>query len=121
MTKKSKGLGDTISKITEATGIKSVVDKISEITGVPCNCEKRKQALNKLFPYARPFTDDELKVYLEVLPRLKSGQINGQDNATLTKLYNKVFNANKKPTRCTSCVKETIAKLAKVYVNTCEV
>ena len=70
---------------------------------------------------ARPFTDDELKVYLEVLPRLKSGQINGQDNATLTKLYNKVFNANKKPTRCTSCVKETIAKLAKVYVNTCEV
>ena len=52
---------------------------------------------------------------------LKSGQINGQDNATLTKLYNKVFNANKKPTSCTSCVKQTIAKLAKVYVNTCEV
>ena len=29
MTKKSKGLGDTISKITEATGIKAVVDKVS--------------------------------------------------------------------------------------------
>ena len=116
--KKSKGLGDSLEKAFKATGI----DKVAKaVLGDDCGCEKRKQALNKIFPYARPFTDDELKVYLEVLPRLKSGQINGQDNATLTKLYNKVFNANKKPTRCTSCVKETIAKLAKVYVNTCEV
>ena len=118
MTKKSKGLGDSLEKAFKATGI----DKVAKaVLGDDCGCEKRKQALNKIFPYARPITDDELKVYLEVLPRLKSGQINGQDNATLTKLYNKVFNANKKPTSCTSCVKETIAKLAKVYVNTCEV
>ena len=48
---KSKGLGDTIEKITKATGIKKVVDKVSESTGKDCGCSKRKETLNKLFPY----------------------------------------------------------------------
>lgn len=43
---KSKGLGDTIEKITTATGIKKVVDKISEATGKDCGCEERKARLN---------------------------------------------------------------------------
>lgn len=49
--KESKGLGDTIHKITTATGIKTVVDKISEKTGKPCGCNQRREALNKMFPY----------------------------------------------------------------------
>ena len=48
---KSKGLGDTIAKITKATGIKKVVDKVSEVTKKPCNCGERKDTLNRLFPY----------------------------------------------------------------------
>ena len=48
---KSKGLGDTIEKITKATGIKKVVEKISKVTGKDCGCNKRKQQLNRLFPY----------------------------------------------------------------------
>jgi len=47
----SRGLGDTIHKITTATGIKKVVDKISEKTGKPCGCGQRRDALNKMFPY----------------------------------------------------------------------
>jgi glycerol dehydrogenase-like iron-containing ADH family enzyme len=47
----SRGLGDDIAKITEATGIKSVVDKVSEAINVPCGCKKRQEALNNLFPY----------------------------------------------------------------------
>lgn len=43
---KSKGLGDTIEKITIATGIKTVVDTISEATGKDCGCSKRKERLN---------------------------------------------------------------------------
>ena len=42
----SKGLGDTIEKITTATGIKAVVDKVSEVTKKPCGCNKRKESLN---------------------------------------------------------------------------
>ena len=33
MKEKSKGLGDTIEKITKATGIKKIVKKISKATG----------------------------------------------------------------------------------------
>ena len=119
---KDKGLGDTIERITKATGIKAVVDKVSEITGKDCNCNERRDKLNKMFPYAkvRQFTEDELNIYEEVLPRLKSGTIKGQDQATLVRLYNKVFNANKKPSSCSSCVQQTLAKLAKVYVNSCK-
>ena len=51
MTKKSKGLGDSIEKITKATGIKKVVDAVSKITKKPCNCGQRKDTLNRLFPY----------------------------------------------------------------------
>jgi hypothetical protein len=48
---KSKGLGDSIEKITKATGIKKVVDAVSKVTGKDCGCNKRKNQLNKLFPY----------------------------------------------------------------------
>tara|TARA_Y100000114_G_scaffold40647_1_gene36150 strand:+ start:2735 stop:2917 length:183 start_codon:yes stop_codon:yes gene_type:complete len=48
---KSKGLGDTVEKITTKTGIKKIVEKVSEITKKPCNCGKRKDALNNMFPY----------------------------------------------------------------------
>ena len=43
----SKGLGDSIEKFTKATGIKKLADKIPG----GCGCEKRKETLNKYFPY----------------------------------------------------------------------
>ena len=48
---KSKGLGDSIEKITKATGIKKVVDKVAKATGKDCGCDKRQDTLNRLFPY----------------------------------------------------------------------
>ena len=44
---KSKGLGDSIEKFTKATGIKKVVEKVAP----NCGCRKRKDKLNKMFPY----------------------------------------------------------------------
>lgn len=49
--KTSKGLGDTIEKVTEATGIKAAVEWFSEATGIDCGCDVRKEKLNKIFPY----------------------------------------------------------------------
>ena len=40
------GLGDTIEKITTATGIKKAVDTVSKVTGRECGCGRRKQKLN---------------------------------------------------------------------------
>lgn len=48
---KSKGLGDSLEKFTKATGIKKVVEKVSEATGKDCGCGKRKDTLNRIFPY----------------------------------------------------------------------
>ena len=49
--RKLRGLGDTIERIAKLTGIKKVVDKI---TGEKdCGCNKRKEALNKKFPYKK--------------------------------------------------------------------
>ena len=45
----SKGLGDTIEKFTKATGIEKIAKKIPG----GCGCRKRKEALNKAFPYKK--------------------------------------------------------------------
>ena len=45
--KKSEGLGDSIDKITTATGIKALVKWIS---GDDFNCYSRQDKLNKMFP-----------------------------------------------------------------------
>ena len=49
--KKSKGLGDTVAKITKATGIKKVVDTVAKATGKDCGCDKRQDTLNRFFTY----------------------------------------------------------------------
>ena len=48
---KSRGLGDTIHKITTATGIKTVVDMVSEGLNIPCGCEARRKRLKEIIPY----------------------------------------------------------------------
>ena len=45
----SKGLGDTVEKITKATGIKTLVEKVSEGLNIPCGCQHRKEKLNKCY------------------------------------------------------------------------
>ena len=42
----SKGLGDIVENITEATGIKKVVEVFTK--GKDCGCDKRKEQLNEI-------------------------------------------------------------------------
>ena len=49
---KSRGLGDSIEKVTKATGIKSLMEIATQRMGMKdCGCNKRKAWLNKQFPY----------------------------------------------------------------------
>lgn len=49
---KSKGLGDTIAKVTSATKLDKLAEKIAHIAGQSdCGCAERQETLNKLFPY----------------------------------------------------------------------
>ena len=50
---RSRGLGDSIEKFTTATGIKRVVDTVSKATNTDCGCGKRRDTLNRIFPYDR--------------------------------------------------------------------
>ena len=52
---RDKGLGDSIHRFTKATGIKSVVDRVSEGLNIPCGCEARREALNRMVPYNKGF------------------------------------------------------------------
>ena len=116
MKKESRGLGDSVEKALKATGISKIAKKV---LGDDCGCEERKKKLNKMFPYVRQFTEDEMKIYEEVVPRTK-GSITREDQSIMLRLYNKVFNTNKQPSSCISCVRETLTKLEKVYKNSCE-
>ena len=49
----SRGLGDTLAKITKATGIKKVVDTVFDAINKDCGCKERQSKLNKVFPYKK--------------------------------------------------------------------
>mgnify|MGYP004449604213 FL=1 len=53
ITTKPRGLGDSIEMVTKATGVKTMVDVISKGLNIPCGCEGRRDALNKIFPYKK--------------------------------------------------------------------
>ena len=125
MKNKSKGLGDMIDSITTKTGIKKVVNKISEATGIPCNCEERKQKLNQMFPNfrnIRQFTEDEIKIYDEVVPGIELRQrLNAEEKTIVSTLYNGVFGQNPQWKSCSPCNKQIMNNLKKVYEKSCKV
>lgn len=49
----SEGLGDTVEKITRATGIKKAAKWFEKATGKDCGCEERRAKLNSLIRYRR--------------------------------------------------------------------
>jgi hypothetical protein len=51
---KSKGLGDSVAKITTATGIKSLTKLATKAMGMnDCGCNNRRNWLNQQFPYKK--------------------------------------------------------------------
>lgn len=50
---KSRGFGDTLTKVTKLTGISSAVNAVSKKMGKDCGCGKRRDTLNRKFPYKK--------------------------------------------------------------------
>ena len=49
-----KGLGDTIARVTHATGLDKLAEKIAKARGKEdCGCKKRQERFNQLFPYKK--------------------------------------------------------------------
>ena len=109
----SKGLGDTIDKITTATGIKRLVKFIA---GEDCGCNERKEKLNKMFPYQKPLclTEDEYD-YLTNYFATCGNSIKVSQQEVLLKIFNRVMRDGRKPSSCADCWREIHLTLKKVY------
>jgi len=110
---KSKGLGDTIAKITKATGI----DKVAKfIAGEDCGCDKRKEKLNKLFPYAKPLclTEDEFNT-LDAYFKQNTNTLTSDEQTSLIAINNRVLNQKLTFSTCSSCLRDLVSKLRVIY------
>ena len=121
MKKKSKGLGDTIAKVTKATGI----DKVAKaVLGDDCGCEERRKKLNQMFPNfknIRQFTEDEIKIYDEVVPNIdKKGMLTPAERQIVSALYHSVFGESPVWKSCSPCNKKIMNNLKKVYEKSCK-
>ena len=106
----SKGLGDTVAKITKATGIDKVVEFVA---GEDCGCDERKEKWNKLFRYktVKCIEEDDYKFLTHFLQD-KRRTISYDDKARLIGIYNHVFSAREnKRTHCSSCVIKVVNNL----------
>jgi len=111
---KSKGLGDTIHKITTKTGVAKLVKWIA---GEDCGCLERQIALNKLFPYTTKqncLVEEEYN-WLHNYMSVQRQVISRDEQHKMLEIYNRVFEANKQSSSCGSCVKELYNTLNKLY------
>ena len=47
----SKGLGDSVERLAMRLKIKQLLEARKKRTGKDCGCSKRRDKLNKIFPY----------------------------------------------------------------------
>ena len=113
----SKGLGDTIEKITEATGIKKAVEVFAKATGIDCGCEERKVKLNNLIPYRRKvncLNESDYNMLTEFLKPTK-GSLTPNEQWAIAGIYERVFSVKLDASNCASCWRDTLGELRKVY------
>ena len=113
MKNESKGLGDTIAKITKATGIDKIVKFVA---GEDCGCDERKEKLNKLFPYAKPkcLTEDEYNI-LDAYFNKNTETLLSEEQTDFIKINNRVLDQQLTFSSCSSCVRDLVSKLRIIY------
>ena len=112
----SKGFGDTVAKITKATGIDKVVKFIA---GEDCGCDERQERFNKDFKYkkVRCLNEDDYK-YLTNFLANKGTTIGYDDKFRVIGIYNYVFSTNeKRTTSCSSCISKIVKNLERYMKN----
>jgi len=117
-------LGNKIEEFTEKTGIKSAVETITKAVGInDCGCNTRKEKINnwhdrvrRMFIHKQPIdlmTEQEytfLKEYFAV----NRTRVSADEQRSIYKVYNRLFEENVTPTMCPSCYKKVASKLQKM-------
>ena len=104
-----KGFGDTIAKITKATGIEKLVKFIA---GEDCGCDERQELLNKKFKYGRVncISEEDYNYAIEFL----KGNTNKVSIATrirLNEIHNNIFSRKTPYSNCKSCIRRNIQNI----------
>ena len=107
----SIGLGDTIQKVTKATGIEFLTKFVA---GEDCGCDARKHKLNKLFRYRKPecLTKEEYEFIGKMRGR---NTVTAIEQTEVNRIYNRVFKDSVKPTNCGSCLRGRVQELETLY------
>jgi hypothetical protein len=94
----SEGLGDTVEKITKATGIKKAVKFLA---GEDCGCDERKEKLNQIFRYRKPecLTEQEFRLIKDAVDTKKNKFTPDEQNAFVS-IFERIF---KTKVECTPC------------------
>jgi len=109
----SEGLGDTVEKVLEVTGVAKVA---KWLLGKDCGCDERKEKLNSLFPYRKPecLLKDEHEFLSEWFTE-KRYTMRPTEQKRMLEIYNRVFKVNMQPTSCGSCLRDVMNKLEILY------
>jgi len=109
----SKGLGDTVEKVLEVTGVAKVA---KWLLGEDCRCDERKAKLNELFPYrnAKCLEQAEYDWLTEWFDK-KAEAIKPSEQKTILAIHSRVFGVRNEPTSCGSCILERVNQLKQVY------
>ena len=96
--KSSEGLGDTVEKITKATGIKKVVKFLA---GEDCGCDERKEKLNEMFRKRKPecLTESEFDLIKTAVDTNKN-KFTPSEQEEYKNIYERIF---KVKVECTPC------------------
>lgn len=111
-TTESTGLGDTVEKVLEVTGIGKVA---KWLLGEDCGCDKRKEALNKLFPYKKINCLIESEyLFLDDFFQFNKTRLRPTEQNTILNIYNRVFNLKQQPSSCSDCWRRVLNDLKRV-------
>jgi len=111
---KSKGLGDTIAKITKATKIDKLVKKV---VGEDCGCEERQTLLNKLFPYSKSrLSCDDFDSLDTIKPWDKQG-LSAKDAGIVLRIYQTYVDRKQKWTSCVPCWKRMVDGVKRLHAH----
>ena len=115
--KKSEGLGDTIEKITTATGIKAAVEMFSKATGIDCGCDARKEKLNRLIPYRKKVNCLNESDYEALKPYILESKntLTPNEQWQIQAIYLRVFEVKLDDSNCASCWRDILSDLRKVF------
>ena len=106
---KPEGLGDTIAKITKATGIEKLVKFIA---GEDCGCDERQELLNKKFKYGRVncISEEDYNYAIEFL-KGNTHKVNIETRIRLNEIHNNIFSRKTPYSNCKSCIRRNIQNI----------